>query len=869
MHHALSRLLAPASIALVGASARPGAIGRIVFENIRRGGFRGPVYAVNPHRRSVLDATAYASLRAIAAPVDLAVIATPAEAVLAVLDDAAAAGVAAAVVVTAAPSGDPHAAQLWLQAVAARARTHRIRVIGPGAFGMMRTDIGLNATFSEVAAIGGRLALVSQSGAVATAMLDFASPMGIGFSTVVTLGNAVDVDVGDLLDALLADAATDGILLYVEEIAHARRFLSALRAAARTKPVVVLKAGRSLTGAAVDGVPSEDDVFDAALHRAGTVRVGTYAQLFAAARALAMRRIPRGDRAAIVANGRGAAMLAADRAYDLRVPLATLTAPTLAALEVLLPDDSTRGNPVDVRGTATAQRYAAALAAVLADDNVDAVIALAVPRPIDTPLAMAQAAAEVAQGSPKPVLGAWLGAVDRHDARVALDAGGIPNFFTPENAVEALSFLCAYRRNQEWLLEAPASQVDADTPDLARAEAVRRRQTGARRLRLAAPDVAELLDAFGIAHAEAAEVTSAAAARVAARRMRYPLVLVRDDRPPLRALVTASDELVREHARLRAQGAQLRLVAVPRVAAARAFAIGVSVDPTFGPVITMGAAAYFAAVRPATMLPPLSLRLARDLVDACGAPARELDAASREALARLALKVSTLIAALPWVRRLALEPVVAGDGAAIVADAWIDVDPARASIAHYAHMAIHPYPAELESDLTLADGRRLRVRPIRPEDVALERAFVAALSDNTRYLRFFYQLQELTPQMLARFTQVDYDRELALVVQPCDAQGGADDMFVAVARYIRGADRDVAEFAIVVADAWQRSGLGEALMRRLAMAAYANGIARLDGTVLRSNASMLRFVARLGFAVRDNPDDPEQVVVSRDLAQAF
>jgi acetyltransferase len=224
---------------------------------------------------------------------------------------------------------------------------------------------------------------------------------------------------------------------------------------------------------------------------------------------------------------------------------------------------------------------------------------------------------------------------------------------------------------------------------------------------------------------------------------------------------------------------------------------------------------------------------------------------------------------LPWVRRLALEPVVAGDGAAIVADAWIDVDPARASIAHYAHMAIHPYPAELESDLTLADGRRLRVRPIRPEDVALERAFVAALSDNTRYLRFFYQLQELTPQMLARFTQVDYDRELALVVQPCDAQGGADDMFVAVARYIRGADRDVAEFAIVVADAWQRCGLGEALMRRLAMAAYANGIARLDGTVLRSNASMLRFVARLGFAVRDNPDDPEQVVVSRDLAQAF
>lgn len=864
MHHALRSLLAPASVALVGASERAGALGRVVFENIRAGGFRGDVYAVNPNHRRVFDARSYRSLAAIGEPVDLAVIATPARSVASILDDAARAGVTSAVLITAAPAGDPREAKRWLDDVVAHARSHRIRVVGPGGFGVIRTDIGLNATFADVAAIRGRLALVSQSGAVCTAMLDFASPMGIGFSSVLSLGDAVDVDAGELLDALLTDEATEGILMYIEDIAHARGFLSALRAAARTKPVVVLKAGRSLAGAVVDGGPSQDEVFDAALHRSGTVRVQTYTQLFAAARALAMGRIPRGERIAIISNGRGGALLAADRALDVGIPLATLTAPTLAALETILPGESVRGNPVDVRGTASAVRYATALQAVLADANVDAVIALQVPRTVDTPVAIAQAAATVAKASRKPVLAAWLGSVDRHDARAALEAGGIANFYTPENVVEAFSFLAAYRRNQQWLLEAPSSRGDVDAPDLAAAEAIRLpHRDASQRVRLAPDEARALLAAFGIAHVDATLVHSLDEARAAARRFHYPVMLIRDGAAPRRAIAGNARSLERDFARLDGDAAALRIVATPRVDAARAFAVGVQVDPTFGPVITLGAAAYFSRGRGATMLPPLSLRLALDMVDRCGGMPGDVGTPSREALARLLLQVSALVCALPWVRRIALEPVVAGDGVAIVADARVDIDPVRTSTPHYAHMAIHPYPVELEGEARLGDGQRLFVRPIRPEDVELEQRFVAALSGETRYLRFFYQLHELTPQMLARFTQVDYDRELALVALARSADGETADEFVGVARYILSADRSVAEFAIVIADAWQGRGVGRVMLERLADAARGNGVTRLEGTVLRSNVNMLRFVTGRGFATRDDADDPEQVVVSR------
>jgi acetyltransferase len=797
MHHYLRPLLAPRSVALVGASERPGSLGRIVYENLLAGEFAGELYAVNPNHQRIFARPAFASLDAIGTGVDLAVIASPPDTVAGILAQGALAP-KAAILMTAPTGNDRSEAVAWTRKIVAISRKRNIRFVGPGALGVIRTDIGLNATYCAPPALRGRLALVAQSGAVSAAMLDFAVPMGIGFSSVISLGAGIGVGFGELLDFLLLDSATDGILLYIEEAGDARAFLSALRAAARTKPVVALKAGRSLEP---DREPSHDAVFDTALRRAGTVRVQTYAQLFAAARILAVGRIPQGNRLAIVSNGRGPALLAADSASEHGVVLAKFTSATVSELDALLPHACSRTNPIDVRGSASPVLLAAAVDTALADPNVDAVLAIHVARPITGATDSARAVADVARKSSKPVFGAWLGALDRREVDAALDGGMIANFFTPENAVEAIAFLAAYRSNQRWLLEAPPSRPMPELPDFAAAERIRERAEQERSSRLGNADRAKLLAAFGI-----------------------------DDA-----------------AGIKGDGAS-------------AFAVGVVVDRVFGPVITLGAgaSAAHASAKRALALPPLNQRLASDLIHSNGMASESEQAA----LQRLLLQVSTLVCALPWVRTLELDPVVAIDGQAQVLDARIVVDPKKMPTPGYRHMAIHPYPVELVGTVALKDGTTLPVRPIMPEDAEHERAFVHRLSDESRYFRFFYQLHELTPAMLARFTQVDYDRELALVVLSPTPKG---EQFIAVARYIANPDHESAEFAIVVADEWQNRGVARKLMERLIAAAKMRGFLRLRGSVLRANQKMLRFTTGLGFRVLNDPDDSEQAIVEIQL----
>ncbi|MEO5763910.1 MAG: acetate--CoA ligase family protein, partial [Casimicrobiaceae bacterium] len=795
MHHYLRPLLAPRSVALVGASERPGSLGRIVFENLIAGAFEGSVYPVNPNHARVLTHRACRSLAAIGEAIDLAIIATPAAAVPTILAQVTKGQLKAAVLMSAPTAVDNAAAAAWARTVSTHARRAGVRLVGPGALGVIRTDIGLNATFCAPTALRGRLALVAQSGAVSAALLDFASPLRIGFSTVITLGGGIDVGFGELLDALVLDAATDGILLYVEEIGDARAFLSALRAAARTKPVVVLKAGRSLEKRRV---PSRDAVFDAALMRAGAVRVQTYAQLFAAARILALGRIPQGERLGIVSNGRGPAVLAADEAQLRRVIVATLAPQTAAALDGVLPPASVRANPVDVQGSAKPDTFAAAVRVTLADPGVDAVVALHVARPAIGAADSARAVAAVARESKKPVLGAWLGAVNRQEVDDALGAGGIANFYTPENAVDAFSFLAAYRRNQAWLLEVPPPQPAPDPPDLEVAERIRLTAERSQRRRLDAGELMALLAAFRIGVPPHAVVETLAEAEAAARRLRFPVRLVLEsdnlvagatrDARTRASLARAWGDL---HAARRsdARGRLTGRVIVQRLAATSggaAVAVGVATDPSFGPVIALGPND---ATRPppGVMLPPLNRRLALDLVAQAfattgrGAPDAPAEA-KREALALLITQVSTLVCALPWLRTLDLCPVVVVDGRAMALGARAVIDARRKPQPGYRHMAIHPYPVELVADVVLKDGSTLTMRPIRPEDADLERAFVHGLSDQSRFFRFFYQLHELTPAMLARFTQVDYDRELALVATAKDAR--APESFVGVARYI-------------------------------------------------------------------------------------
>ena len=887
--HYLQPLLAPRSVALVGATEREGALGAIVWRNLAAGGLRGELTPINPKHRTVFGRRAYRRLTEVPQPPELAVIVTPAHAVEGVIEDAGKAGVRAAVILTSG-FGESGADGRALQArVAAAARAGGVRIIGPNCLGVMRTDCGLNATFARTPARPGPLAVVSQSGAICGAILDWAASAQVGFSSVVSLGGAMDVDFGEILDFLVADEATDAILMYVEGIHDARGYLSALRAAARAKPVVALKVGRyaggsraasSHTGALV----GSEAVFDAALRRAGSVRVRTYTQLFAAARVLSAGRLPEGERLAIVTNGGGPGVVAADSAAENGVQLARLSEQTVSSLNGKLPAQWSHDNPVDIIGDAPPGRFAAASSAALADPGVDALLVMYSPVAVTAPEAAARAVVDATRDSGKPVLAAWLGDINPNASRAMLEAHGIPNFYTPENAVEAFSFLCAYRRNQAQLLQVPPASVELDeaAPDLARADALRAQALASQRTLLTQEESRQLLAAFGlpVTHSVLAKQRSEALAAAAA--IGFPVVLklhspdithksdvggVRLNLQNADMVASAFDDMMR-HVRSLRPAARVEGVLVQpmlRFPYTREVLVGVAPDAVFGPVISFGSGGVSVeAVRDtAVALPPLNAMLARELMERTRvfrllAGYRDVPAADLDALARIVVGVSRMVCVLPWIAEMDLNPVLAHPGGAVIADARVVVDIEKKEFPpRYGHMAIHPYPRELEGEIRLRDGRTVRVRPMRPEDADREKRFFDRLSERSRYQRFMQYLPQLSQRMLARFTQLDYDRELALVAL-------WQDEFIAVGRYAPNQDGRTAEFALAVADEWQGKGLGQALLERLCDAARAAGYQALYGHILQANHDMLSLAAHLGFV--EQRHDGNEVTVVRTLS---
>ena len=887
--HYLQPLLAPESVALVGATEREGALGAIVWRNLAAGGLRGELTPINPKHRTVFGRRAYGRLTEIPKPPDLAVIVTPAHAVESVIQDAGKAGVRAAVILTSG-FGETGAEGRALQArVEAAARAGGVRVIGPNCLGVMRTDRGLNATFARTPARPGRLALVSQSGAICGAILDWAAGAEVGFTSVVSLGGAMDVDFGEILDFLVADEATDAILMYVEGIRDARGFLSALRAAARVKPVVALKVGRYTSGSRAasshtGALVGSDAVFDAALRRAGSVRVRTYTQLFAAARVLATGRLAEGERLAIVTNGGGPGVVAADSAAENGVSLAALSPQTVETLNKQLPPQWSKGNPLDIIGDAPPQRFAAASRAALADPQVDALLVMYSPVAVTTPEAAARAVVDATSGTRKPVLAAWLGDINPNASRSMLEAHGIPNFYTPENAVEAFSFLCAYRRNQAQLMQVPTASVDLDerAPDLARAEALRGGAIAERRALLTQEESRELLAAFGLPVAHSILAGTKEKAIEAARAIGFPVVLklhsrdithksdvggVRLNLQNADMVASAFDDMMRHVRALRPQARIEGALVQPmlRFPHAREVLVGVASDAVFGPVISFGAGGVAVeAVRDTALaLPPLNGVLARELMERTRvfrllAGYRDVPAADLDALAAVVVGVSRMVCLLPWLSEMDLNPVLAHPGGAVIADARVVVEIGKKQFPpRYGHMAIHPYPGELEGEIRTRDGRAVRVRPMRPEDAGREKRFFDRLSERSRYQRFMQYLPRLSDRMLARFTQLDYDRELALVAL-------WEGEFVAVGRYAPNPDGRTAEFALVVADDWQGKGLGHALLERLCEAARAAGYRALYGHILHANHDMLQLAAHLGFT--ESSHDSNEVTVARTLS---
>ena len=872
--HYLNSLFAPGSVAIIGASERESSVGAVILNNLLGAGYGGKIFPVNPHHTTVLGHTAWPSVEAVGCRVDLAIIATPARSIPEIMAQCGRAGVRNAIIVATGFSETGNSGATLERKIREIARTGNVRILGPNCIGIMRPDQRLNAAYTRIPAMAGDLALVSQSGAMCSAVLDWAASNGVGFSSVISLGRSADVNFGEVLDFLVYDEKTRNILIYLEHVGDARHFMSALRSAARVKPVILLKAGRHpLT---ILENPDADAIFDAAIRRAGVVRVQNIDQLFHAAKALSTGFRPHGRQLSILTNGGGPGVMAADRAGDLAIPLASLASDTTETLNRLLPRGWSHGGLVDIGGDATVERYREALRAVTSDPNVHSTLVLMAPHAMIEPTAVAQAVIEIARKTSKTICCCWMGGEQVSAARRLLEEAGLPVFRTPDTAIELFHNIAKYYRNQKLLVQTPGPDAKQAGNRQGNARLLIETLLAERRKVLSVMESKAVLNAFGIAVSPSVVAHNATEALFIAQQVGFP-VAMKVDSPDLAQkseaggvrLNIASTESVLNayHDIVAAVGRRYPEALIKGVSiephlvspSGLELMVGVFRDPLFGPLITFGAGGSDVDVFSdrALALPPLNAFLARDLVDSTkiGLALGQSDLrpqSDRSALERVLVAVSALVCELPWVRSLEINPLIFDEKGAIAAGARIVIDHALGGPSgSYAHLAIAPYPSHLQQTWQI-DGVNLTVRPVRPEDAPLEQAFVSGLSEASRFFRFMDSISELPPSLLARFTQIDYGREMALLAT---ANEDGKERLVASARYAQAGDGESVEFALAVADDWQRCGLGRRLLAALIDCARQAGYRIMLGDVLSDNAKMLFLMESLGFAVLPHQED--------------
>ncbi|MEW8331478.1 MAG: bifunctional acetate--CoA ligase family protein/GNAT family N-acetyltransferase [Candidatus Thiodiazotropha sp.] len=890
--HYLTPLFSPKSIAMFGASDRKNSVGEVVFRNLKSAGFKGEIYPINLKHDKVQGVKAYKSIEAVGKAVDLAVVATPAQTIPAIVQACGEHGVKAMIVLSAGFRETGATGRRLEEKTVELAKEYGIRFIGPNCLGLIRPDQGINITFGNNNASAGNLALVSQSGAICTAILDWAEVNEVGFSTVISTGIGADLDFGDYLDYLVSDPRTDSILLYVEGIKNARRFMSGLRAAARIKPVIVLKVGRHAAGAEASmshtgALVGSDETFEAALSRSGVLRVETVSQLFSAAKALSSRYRVYGDRLAIITNGGGPGVMAADRASDLNIELAEFNDDTIEKLNKALPDVWSHGNPVDIIGDAPPERYRAAIDTCLNDPGVDGTIVILTPQAMTEPEEVAKALIGLADHHKKPILTSWMGGTQVESARKLFNNAKLPTFRTLENAVDAFSYLSSYQKNQRLLLQTPAKSSRRHIePDTEGARLIIESALSEQRKVLSEPESFALLCAFRINAVRNGIARSANEALILAESIGFPVAMKiyspdishKSDAGGIRLNINNAQvvrstyrDLIEQVKESRPE-ARIEGVTVEQMYQSpngRELLIGIVRDPVFGPVISFGSGGTAVEVMgdSAIALPPLNRRLASDLIDRTKAAKllgqfRHMPPSNREALIDVLLRVSTMACELPWIQEMDINPLIVDDRDAVAVDARIRVDFPRPSTDPYNHLAIHPYPVNLVNRTQLPNGTNIVIRPIRPEDADLEQNFTRQLSDEAKYFRFMSSIQELTPEMLTRFTQIDYHNEMALIAV---TEEGDHEIELGVARYVTNPDRKSCEFALVVSDQWQRQGIGHKLMHQLMEVARDRGLEKMEGEVLSNNFKMLDLMKSLYFHITTSPDDNSIKQVGIDL----
>lgn len=880
----LQQVFRPQSVAIVGGSPRERSAGRAVVRNLKDAGFPGRIGWVSPRYREIDGVRTVRKLTALDWVPELVVITAPARMVPRIVTVAARRGVAAAIILTAGlgqGEGSPAAR------VEAAARACGMRILGPHCLGVIAPHARLNASIAAHSPQAGDLALISESSAIAAALVEWGVARSVGFSAVVSLGETVDVDFGDLLDYFATDYRTRAILLYVEHIGDARKFMSAARAAARAKPVVVVKSGRHARAnlnaeTHVQALASSDLVYGAAFNRAGLLRVTALDELFAAAETLGRLGTFPGRRLAILSNGGGVGRLAVDQLLALGGTLASLSDRTVEQLDQHLPQGWSRHNPVDIVVDADGGRYAAAVQALLDDPDNDAVLVVNVPTAFTSSADVAQALTRTLGQRPhhyreKPVFAVWLGNDDR--ATALLNAAHVPTYATESDAVRGFTHLVRYREAQAALMETPPSLPEDFVVDAEAARALVEQALAAGQHLLDPLATTQLLAAYGIpavpvlfaADGEQAAAVAApllAAGAAVAVKVLSPDIAHKSDVDGVR-LNLASEQAVREaadeilaHARQLRPDARIDGVVVQATLQrpkARELIAGIADDPTFGPVIVFGRGGTAVEVidDKALALPPLDLRLAHELIGRTRVSRilkgyRDVPAADERAVALVLVKLAQLAADIPEIVELDINPLLADRDGVIALDARVAVAPTRRLHKGRGHprFAIFPYPKQWERHITLSDGAGAFVRPVRPEDDALFRAFFARVTDDDLRLRFFQSVKHFSHEFIARLTQLDYARSIALVA--IDPKSG--DMLGAV-RLHADADYDRGEYGILVRSDLKGHGIGWQLMRIMIEYAHWLGLKTVEGQVLRENRHMLAMCETLGFSMRADPDD--------------
>jgi acetyltransferase len=892
----LDRVFNPSNIVIVGGSPRPLSMGSIVLQNVVAGGFAGEIAVVNPSYGSIAGRATYPDLKAVPFVPDLVVVTVPALAVADIVTAAGERGAAGCVIIS---SGLGHGPGSITEAIAQTARDHRIRIIGPNCLGIMFPAAYLHATFAARRPAAGSLALISQSGAIAAAMVNWGAEKSVGFSGVVSIGDQLDVDVADLLDYFARDDKTQAILLYLEAVSDARKFMSAARAAARLKPVVVVKSGRMAQGAKAaathtGALAGSDAVYDAAFRRAGLLRVFDLRELFDCAELLGRRvRAPEGNRLAILTNGGGLGILAVDRLAELGGVVAALAGDTATKLDAVLPPTWSKANPVDIAGDADAARYLAALDILLADPASDAVLVMNVETAMASASGVAEAVADRVRtaheqdySARKPVLAAWVGG-DQSVAPI-FDKAAIARFPTEDDAVRAFMYLVKHREAMEALMATPPDVSSLFTPDVNAARTIVGIALSEGRSWLDPIEIAALFEAYAVPMvptlaASSPDEAAAKAESFLADKLAVAIkILSRDithksDVGGVVLGLTTKAEVREAAAQVMAKAKRARpdaridgVMIQPMITrpGARELILGIANDPTFGPVIAFGRGGTAVEIinDKALALPPLDMNLARDLVGRTRVSRllssyRDVPAVPPDAVPLTLVKLSQMAADLPEIVELDINPMLADHNGVLALDARVAIRAPTTWFAGRSRFAVRPYPTEWERELLTRDGARINVRPMRPDDEPAIVKFLERVSPDDLRLRFFHAVRAFSHQFVLRLTQLDYARAMAFVA--LDPRNGA---IIGVVRLHSDSLYESGEYAILLRSDLKGKGLGWALMRLLIDYARSEGLKSLTGEVLRENVTMLDMCRELGFDVARHPDEPTLSIVSLNLA---